>query len=293
MSGSELMTNILEIVASWLLNGQKPELDASNLELVTQGFGYLVADAGHSHNAYMMCTENLAAACLLNWLDCDDDKEHSLRAHLDRQLANPKRTTAGLAFEDSFVWMLWRTFSTGARLDSVFDFCYLPPEWATEEARLVAVFAPDKGGALELVRPDLTTRLAWSTDSFDETMNWFKLRSSPSVRVPFLKPDNNMGPDILFLLRLKNGQLLLVLVQCKCWSKKHSAKDIEKAVFKLSLEGLYCAENVRCFINAICQLLILHAIAYTESGSADTVRDPRGTEGLQTSDGHGCDSTLR
>lgn len=246
-----LMTSILQIVSTWLLNGRKPNLDDSEIALVTYGFGQLVSDAGKSPKGNFVASENLVAASLAAWLD-DKGQSHSLQDYLNRELATESHVKRGLAFEDVFVYELWKTFSTGATLDTIFDFCYLPPSWKSEKAQLISVFKVyhDKE-APHLVPMRLTTRLAWSTGNQAQSMNWLEHGKAACLRVPFLKPDNNFGPDIMFGLRLKSGDEVFVCVQCKCWSTKHGVSDIEKAVFKLSPEGFYSGNNVSVSRNAL------------------------------------------
>lgn len=243
------MSTILEIVATWLFSGMMPALTEADLEIVNHGFGMIVPDAGvTTAGGKVKASENIVAASLTTWLN-SKNQAYSLRHHLNVQLATPDAPSRGTAFENIMIYMLWQAFADGAPLDSVFDFCYLSPSWKSQKARLIDIFkAASQGGNPQLVNANLTSRLAWRTSTTQETLAWFDLSKYPHRRIPMLKPDNGMGPDIVFGLLLPGHLEIFVCVQCKCWSTKHSAADVEDLMFKLSPEGFYVGKNVGDFL---------------------------------------------
>lgn len=240
-----MMGNITHVAVAWLLNSREPNVDDKDLELVKLGFGQLVSDAGRAADAgpNVQVSENIVAASLTNLLDTQH-RQNSIPAILNRNLSSTNAVIMGYACEDVFVYQIWKVFTAleeGVKLRRVFDFCYLKPEWHNETARLIGVFRVHSPGETDsqCVPAELSTRLAWSTNNAEQTLNWFQSGKAFPLRIPMLKPDNNFGPDIIFGLRLGNGEELLVCVQCKCWSKKHGVGDILEAVWKLSPEGYY------------------------------------------------------
>ncbi|KZW00135.1 hypothetical protein EXIGLDRAFT_176896 [Exidia glandulosa HHB12029] len=256
------MANIVHIVATWLFNGKMPAVSDKDLELVRLGFGHLIPDAGISADNIpgngldsplgdpnVEVSENLVAASLVGLLDDDDEDEpHSLLGYVDRRFSDfpVYPSSGGFAYEDLLIFCLCQvlTLEKGALLDSLFDFCYLPPSWRKKRARLIGVFSIDSGGTKPILVPHkLTTRLAWSTSSIEDTLHWFGLGKASSLRVPFLKPDHFMGVDVVFALRLSGGHQIFVMLQSKCWSQKHSPGEVELAVWRLSPEGYYYVDT--------------------------------------------------
>ncbi|KAL1756911.1 hypothetical protein FB107DRAFT_193132, partial [Schizophyllum commune] len=70
----------------------------------------------------------------------------------------------------------------------------------------VSSYAPGDGP--QRLRP--TCNSGQRADDVTAVLRWFRENSSP-----ILFPNNLMGPDIVFLLRLSNGELMWMVVQCK------------------------------------------------------------------------------
>ncbi|EJD43856.1 hypothetical protein AURDEDRAFT_167239 [Auricularia subglabra TFB-10046 SS5] len=241
---------IREIVYAWIFHGRYPLMQEADIELVTLGIGRLVPEAGTVSGVQGVSTsENLIAAALFNWLEDGEqvatqekkpEKLQWTRLLIYRDLSQLEPSTRGFALENSLVYLFWDAFSKDCLLEDVFDFAYLAPSWRGQTARLVDVCRKHSGNGVPLVLTrDLTTRLAWRTDTIRDTLAWFKRGGLPNLRVPFLRPDNYIGPDLLFILRLASGEEILVCVQSKAWSRKRSADEVLAEAWKLSPERYY------------------------------------------------------
>lgn len=237
------MENIRLVVYAWIFSGKLPRLPLNAIEMVTLSIGRIEPDVGTVSEGSISTSENITANALLNWLD---DRVSTIRTMLNRFLADVEPAVCGYALENALVYMFWRTFSVGATLDSVFDFCYLPPAWRGQTARLIGVFRTYAGEGLGSIPVDrqLTTRLTWRTEDVDDSMAWFSTGGVPGLRVPFLRPDVWIGPDLIFGLVLATGQEILVCVQSKSWSYRHSADTFKAEAYKLSPEGFYRSQQV-------------------------------------------------
>ncbi|KZW01017.1 hypothetical protein EXIGLDRAFT_745388 [Exidia glandulosa HHB12029] len=242
------ITNMEHVLMTWLLHSRKPTGDPEDHQLVNSLFGRFVADAGKQSviGTRTKISENIAAVSVRKLFQTGD-KEHSMVAYVDRGVSSDNPVFKGFSYEDLLVYQLCMGLSRpeGMVLDTWLDFCYLRPSWAGETAQLVGVFRAhtEAGKEPELVPQALLTRLAWSTGTHEETLEWFQLGKSYAMRIPLLKPDKLWGPDIVLVVRLGNGKELLIVVQCKCWSTKHGGKEILEAFYKLSPEGYYSSNK--------------------------------------------------
>ncbi|KAJ6486257.1 hypothetical protein C8R47DRAFT_1129696 [Mycena vitilis] len=130
-------------------------------------------------------------------------------------------------FETYLAFLLADALATPVPLKDVFDFTFPAPEWANQSARLVALSKDPKENTPEGEPPApsqqrRTQYFNWrehavpagrigETCDVKRTLQWLR----HGRQAPFCFPDNNMGPDILFVLELANKKLIWVALQAK------------------------------------------------------------------------------
>ena len=227
-----------------------PRIVENILELVFMGVGLAKSEPA-DEKSIVQVNEPIILAALASLLA--DHPIYNPYEVLNRDLnshfnvVNPK--LMGFAFEDIVANRLWDTLSRpGVKLSDVFEFAYLKPSWADSEVRLLSALSVfSSSGSYVLTPSEMTGTLVYegNPQTSERSLAWF--HEQDKHRLPFLKPDEDMGPDLLFGLRLVTGEEILVAVQCKCWNgeKKHYPGDVEDAVWKSSPEGgLYKSDPV-------------------------------------------------
>lgn len=120
----------------------------------------------------------------------------------------------GEYFEALVAYYLSCAFDDESKLCDIFNFGDVIPEWANQHADLVSVVVNDE--VIEshpfhlLDYTGSTAFIGINCSGAKETLAWFE---NPVSLMCF--PDQNMGPDIVLLIRLPNGQKLAVGIQCK------------------------------------------------------------------------------
>ncbi|KAJ6469557.1 hypothetical protein C8R47DRAFT_1024034 [Mycena vitilis] len=129
-------------------------------------------------------------------------------------------------FETYLAFLLADAFATPVPLKDVFEFASPAPEWADQSARLVALSRdpPQETRDGEPPSPPIrrTHNFNWrehavpvgrigETCNVEGTLRWL----NHERQAAFCFPDNNMGPDILFVLELANKKLIWVALQAK------------------------------------------------------------------------------
>ncbi|EJD42064.1 hypothetical protein AURDEDRAFT_168854 [Auricularia subglabra TFB-10046 SS5] len=232
-------------VLQFLTQMTVPRYDLKDTQLVDLGIGRFVVDKSEK-TLRIEINERLVLTALRAFFDSPGHRM-GIRAAINDVLHNVSGsdTVAGLGFEDAMVYLLWRRFSgDGAVLSDVFDFePDVRPLWADKRARLIAAFHPGSREAKDFVLRGLTAVLARNCSKIEESLDWFVNQCG----IPFLKPDNFFGPDIIFALQLYDPeaeegagqQTIYVCVQCKNWSKDRGGFSVRKAIFCASPEGFY------------------------------------------------------
>ncbi|KAL5514424.1 hypothetical protein ACEPAG_2512 [Sanghuangporus baumii] len=175
--------------------------------------------------------------------------------------SNPSGTVKGDNFETSIAYYIACAFDNETKLSDIFHFGEDAPEWANKPAELVSNSL--KGEVIEANRFHLLDYLA-STSALGvkcrdvrKTMKWFE---NPSSVMCF--PDNNMGSDIVFFIRLWTGLIVAVLVQCELGDQgKVGESASDAAVSSLDLSKIYkslkpedatnARERVFCLFNRL------------------------------------------
>ncbi|KAG6814796.1 hypothetical protein H0H93_012217 [Arthromyces matolae] len=160
--------------------------------------------------------EPLVLLAATHWIDKNYRTSYKLFA---KQIQIHTPFTNG--FENYIAFCLNLAFTQKQRLDKVFTFCGTPPCWSSQEAELVSVFRTHDGIEISPVRlsvdcgPSLTLGVNAKTTA--ETISWLS-HDSPA---PICFPHPSMGPDLVFVVRLKDGSTLWVVVQAKYSSGKN------------------------------------------------------------------------
>ncbi|KAF8336739.1 hypothetical protein F5887DRAFT_986297 [Amanita rubescens] len=130
---------------------------------------------------------------------------------------DPKGTTNG--FENFITYCLARIFGVedGQKLKHVFQFHGTEPKWADKRASLVSVCVSATGNKPQVNDVRFTEysgpspMLGTYAKTQEETLQWLGHHS----RTAFCFPCREMRPDIIFVLKLRNGRLLWVVLQAK------------------------------------------------------------------------------
>lgn len=220
-----------------------PRFASDRLQLVDLGIGRF-ASRKPDGTGVVTISERLVLCSLLNYFETDAAL-FSIRSLTNTYLSNwtSPGAGAGWGWEDALIYLFWRLFSDdGQVLKDVFHFENADTlEWTGYRARLVSDCDFSSPNGPNIVRRRLTSAMAKTAGGYAETLAWFKTKG----RAPFLKPDKNGGPDVMFVLRIDDPsgrrppQYILVCVQCKNWSRDGGPGAVNEAIFTASPEGLY------------------------------------------------------
>lgn len=155
--------------------------------------------------------EPLILLAAIQWLNSNHQSTYKF-------LANDIRTHTPVynGFENYIAFSLDLIFSQQRRLSEVFHFHGTPPAWAHMNASLVSVFCDD-AGCLETSNSSFSQSLAPSATlginakNPEVLLSWLGHR----LHAPFCFPHKLMGPDILFALKLSDGNHIWVAIQTK------------------------------------------------------------------------------
>ncbi|KAJ7081315.1 hypothetical protein B0H15DRAFT_744991, partial [Mycena belliarum] len=137
-------------------------------------------------------------------------------------------------FETYIAFMIAHAFATPTKLEDVFEFPDAQvPKWADQEARLVALSRDSQSSRLSAHEFDWPGA-AVSSSRFGmelselHTVEWLNHRHHH--KPPFAFPDNNMGPDLLFVLQLKDKTFIWVSIQAKYHQNPIYGQNLVKAI---------------------------------------------------------------
>ncbi|KAJ6472329.1 hypothetical protein C8R47DRAFT_1221831 [Mycena vitilis] len=158
--------------------------------------------------------EPLAVLALIEWLRiCHVPFSEGLRT---RAAVGVTESTGVNGLEEYLAFYFSAVFDDHTPLDAIFKFSpEHTPQWAKQPARLVSLFRDQneiqEGRVQEYSRPSVC--LGTGGGGKPNTFKWLK-HESPE---PFCFPDQDMGPDIIFILKLrdKDESLIWVAVQSK------------------------------------------------------------------------------
>ncbi|KAL5521779.1 hypothetical protein ACEPAF_2527 [Sanghuangporus sanghuang] len=219
------------ILHTWLILRERTRLAKEFNNLVELGFARFV-DSGGTGAYVDEPIVLLAAAGHFDTVGVPLDR--SFQRAMDNAQGNK-----GYNFETSIAYYLACAFDDTMNLCDIFHFGGGAPDWARQPAELVSVVLD--GNGLEANRFHLqdyigsTSAIGINCTSLQNTMEWL---DDPTSVMCF--PDNLMGPDIIFFIRLFCGAILAVLVQCKYRDKDTLGKGtFDAAVKSLDVSQLY------------------------------------------------------
>jgi hypothetical protein len=182
--------------------------------------------ARHKPGNDTVIDEPLAILAAMHWLNTRS--ECSIFEYLRQSIGKHSKRKNG--FEAYLAFYLRKVFEVAPKLDTVFtfrdDFACTREKfpWQSEEFELVTVTESEVSEAMPSCGPSSNVGLMASND---EVLEWISLNSR---KFTFCFPPEAFGPDVLFFLRHKDTQgLLLVMLQ---------AKNYETVDAKSLLEGV-------------------------------------------------------
>ncbi|KAJ7030663.1 hypothetical protein C8F04DRAFT_1112757 [Mycena alexandri] len=212
--------------------GDRLTADSSHFDLIECGFArYAENDVGNDKAPQITLDEPLAVLALTEWLQhCDLPLAEILRLKAAEGIT---AADGANGLEEYLAMYFSAVFDDETPLTEIFKFHkYLdPPKWARLPATLVSVFWEDSGPEAEsenlrggFVRDQQrpSAPIGYKARKRSDTLGWLELRDRN--RAPICFPDTNMGPDIMFVLRLQDEKKSLIWVALQ--SKFDSSDNI-------------------------------------------------------------------
>ncbi|KZW00178.1 hypothetical protein EXIGLDRAFT_722745 [Exidia glandulosa HHB12029] len=184
--------------------------------------------------------EPIVLAALVQWLNTRPENTFNdlLTRELRSSYENPKDSEKGFAWENILLFKLKQTLSVanGVPLTDVVDFKYLRPQWAGSTVQLISVMSAfSTTGAHVIASSTIDGPIVFESKLPYTTLRWFQ--GQDGHRVAFLKPDDDLGPDVILGLRLSTGEEVLLVLQMKHWQhSQYYQGAVRKALHKLSPE---------------------------------------------------------
>ncbi|KAH8096747.1 hypothetical protein DFH11DRAFT_1679529 [Phellopilus nigrolimitatus] len=187
--------------------------------------------------------EHLVILVLATWME--GKEKYSMGRFLCRELRN--KSSQPMGFENTIMHYLASAFGVnGTPLTDIFDFVGLIPPWANQRVQLVAftsvggryTFSPIS--LMDGVVP--SSRIVIHARDADMVLDLIK----NAQNIPFLIPDNHMGPDGLFVLRREDGTIMWAAIQDKCQpsSETNLAKSVvEDAIRTITPKEFYGGDS--------------------------------------------------
>ncbi|KAJ7910529.1 hypothetical protein B0H13DRAFT_2486375 [Mycena leptocephala] len=224
---------------------------ARHFDLIQCGFArYAENDVGSEDNPKIVIDEPLVLLALSEWLHVRDlPLAEMLRSQAAKAVT---RANGANGLEEYLALYFSAVFDDKTPLTEVFRFHkYIdPPEWAKHPASLVSFYRipPNteksdptnwelrEGHVEHHSRPSVS--IGKATSSMEETLQWLNHED----RAPICFPDRNMGPDLLFVLKLGDGKesKIWVAIQSKFGSGDSlSSSTIRAAVPTVTPDQFY------------------------------------------------------
>jgi hypothetical protein len=222
----ELLTILASFVFEYTLTGKIRGLGGPDGDrMVEYGVSRFKKPSGDGDRV-AETDEPLAILGLVTFLGQND---HTMERHLRAALDVANATARGLAFEPFGAYLLARAFSSPTRLSEVFDFVGAH-NLQDELAELVTLERIGKTFQTTPLKFDSNLRsshvLGCSPSTPTGTLEWLQNPRGSA----FCFPANTVGPDLIFVLKLKrDGTVLRVCVQFK-HTKELRSTEAEKAI---------------------------------------------------------------
>ncbi|KAK6992717.1 hypothetical protein R3P38DRAFT_3081508 [Favolaschia claudopus] len=201
----------------WVTPYADPNVSEWSQEFVQWGFARFLPDTTPQNMSSARIDEPLVMLALAQWLS-RPSFHRSIHDSLVEGI-NKHDTDGYNGLERYLAYCISGLFSdeSGTRfLKDIFSFkSDIHPDWASQRATLVSCWRPDATSDDWVeAKVDWNARPGYHLSSkidAQDTMDWLEGGS----RAPICFPDQLMGPDLLFRLRLDNGQKICVAIQCK------------------------------------------------------------------------------
>ncbi|KAJ7651516.1 hypothetical protein DFH06DRAFT_1094526 [Mycena polygramma] len=157
---------------------------------------------------------------------------NSIWQHVVRNIGKLKASRYN-GFETYLAFLLADAFATPVPLKDVFEFSSPAPGFADQSARLVALSKGPESLNNELHVHNFNWReraisagRIGETCDVEGTLEWL----NHEREAPFCFPDDNMGPDLIFVLQLDSKELIWVALQAKFLAKEIDSGGLRNAI---------------------------------------------------------------
>ncbi|EJD42080.1 hypothetical protein AURDEDRAFT_186229 [Auricularia subglabra TFB-10046 SS5] len=138
---------------------------------------------------------------LARWLR--SSARYATGALIEHRMQDPAGDLRGCGFAHSMALFLWRRFASGLRLTDIVSFHGSAPRWAAQAAPFALTSMDSDSRNVEPIKR-LDGPLIQGADHPDDVLAWFE-RS----KCPFLIPDGEFGPQLIFILDALDGPRLV------------------------------------------------------------------------------------
>lgn len=202
-----MLSTIQQLTTHYLMRAVLPvNLGKDEATFVEYGFARFV----DSDTKRVSVDEPLVLLAATHWINMQYRKSYKYFA---KQIH--MHTPDSNGFENYIAFCIDMLFSQPRRVNEVFTFNGVPPEWTNLQAELVSVHQTGSTCETSTSRHYLfsgpSVTLGTNAKSPEETLKWLGLRS----QAPICFPHVAMGPDLLFILKLADGSLIWVALQAK------------------------------------------------------------------------------
>jgi hypothetical protein len=215
-----MLSTIHQLTTHYLMRSVLPvTLGKDEATYVEYGFARFV----DSETKSVAVDEPLVLLAATHWINTHHRTSYK---HFAKQIHQNDQHSNG--FENYLAYSIDMIFSQRRRLNEVFAFLGTPPSWSNLEAELVTLYnynytCPTAGGVdLDVDTVEESTvqhflfsgpsvTLGTNAKSLEETSHWLNHMNHS----PICFPHSDMGPDLIFILRLSDGSLIWVVLQAK------------------------------------------------------------------------------
>lgn len=146
--------------------------------------------------------EPIILLTLARWIK--DSEAYSTSNLIRRRIQDSATDLRGRGFADSIALYLWRRFgASGLRLTDLVSFPGRAPRWATQSAPFSLTDTGEDARTVEPVK-QLGGPLVHAANEPEDVFAWFERSTSP-----FLVPDSEFGPQLVFILDALDGPRLV------------------------------------------------------------------------------------
>ncbi|TFK35170.1 hypothetical protein BDQ12DRAFT_325383 [Crucibulum laeve] len=205
---SDMLATIQQLTTHYLMRSVLPgTLGKDEATYVEYGFARFT----DSETKTVAVDEPLVLLAATHWIN---DNHRSSYKHFAKQIYQHDPASNG--FENYVAFCIDLIFSQRRRVNEVFSFTDIIPEWSKMEAELVALHRTEldsieEGTARHFQFSGPSVTLGTNAKSPEETSSWLEHHSHSPICFPHV----SMGPDLIFVLKLEDGSFIWVALQAK------------------------------------------------------------------------------